>query len=63
MTVGWGCDLHQPAGQDCHWCTQQGELFPGPRPLRTAKANKITVRPPAKENGSTDRQLADAQKR
>ena len=29
VVVRWGCELHRtPAGQDCHWCTQQGELFP-----------------------------------
>lgn len=28
VVVRWGCDLHQtPAGQDCQWCIQQGELF------------------------------------
>ena len=29
VVVRWGCDLHRtPAGQDCQWCLQQGELFP-----------------------------------
>lgn len=28
MTEGLGCTEHQtPAGQTCHWCTDQGELF------------------------------------
>ncbi|MCA1681575.1 MAG: hypothetical protein LC700_00045 [Actinobacteria bacterium] len=28
VVVWWG-ELHRtPAGQECHWCTQQGELFP-----------------------------------
>lgn len=27
--VRWGCTAHRtPAGQDCQWCAEQGELFP-----------------------------------
>ena len=29
VVVRWGCDQHRtPAGQDCWWCSRQGELFP-----------------------------------